>query len=65
VPLDFELRLAEVDHHRGGPETAGFDSDIEQPGGEPDSSDGLGQGIQVPPDQATEDKANQWKNYIG
>src|SRR5579859_553972 len=59
------LRIAEIDHHRGGTEPVRLIADVEDSDREPDAADGFGDDIQVEPDQATEKETNQRQNRVG
>src|SRR5579863_7281906 len=58
------LGLAEIDDYWGGAESAGFDCHVEYADGEPDSAGGLGQRIEIPPDDRAKDEAHERKNDV-
>src|SRR5215469_4526621 len=58
------LLVAEVDHYRRRTEPVGLVSDVDQSDREPDASDGLGDDVEVDPDQAAEKETDNREQRI-
>jgi hypothetical protein len=59
IKLLIALSIAEVDHNRRRTEPIRRVADIDYSDDKPDAADSLSQVVQIPPDVATHDKANQ------
>src|SRR5579864_5858122 len=58
------LRVAEVDHHRGGAEPVCLVTYVQNSNREPNAADGFRQVIQIPPDVTADEKPDEWEDGV-